>query len=139
MCLIGFTTEKILTNHQKHCNGVNGTPRIEMPAKGKNTLKFQNFHKQMKAPFVIYADFEALIEKIPEAQRERTACTEKTNKHQACGFAVTCVSSDGQSSQVAKYRQAVMETKTQWRSFSTEFLVWKRNNTKAWKTQRHSK
>ena len=54
-----------------------------MPEKEKNTLKFRNFHKQMKAPFIIYADFEALIKNIPERERERTSCTEKTDKLEA--------------------------------------------------------
>ena len=103
MCLIGFTTEEILADHQKYCNGVNETPtRIEMPEKSKNTLKYQNYNRQMKVPYVIYADFEALIENIPEDQREKTACTEKINKHTACRFAVTYVRSDGQSHPVGK-------------------------------------
>ena len=56
MCLTGFTRADILENHKKYCNGVNGRPtRIEMPEEGKNKLKFQNYHKQMKVPFIIYA------------------------------------------------------------------------------------
>ena len=35
-----------------------------MPEEGKNKLAFQNHHKQLPAPFIIYADFEALIIKI---------------------------------------------------------------------------
>ncbi|CAH3157341.1 unnamed protein product [Porites lobata] len=61
----------------------------------------------MKAPFIIYADFEALIKKIPERERERTmaSCTEKTDKHEACGFTFTVVRCDGKSWPVVKYRQ----------------------------------
>ena len=33
-----------------------------MPDKGNNIVTFQNFHKQMPVPFVIYADFEAITE-----------------------------------------------------------------------------
>ena len=52
------------------CNGVNGRPtRIKMPEEGKNTLSFQNHHKQIKMPYVIYADFEALVKKIPGCER----------------------------------------------------------------------
>ena len=36
---------------------------IRIPEKGKNTLKFQNYHKQMPGPFEIYVDFEAITEK----------------------------------------------------------------------------
>ena len=32
-----------------------------MPKKGENTLKFDNFQKQLPVPFVIYADFEKNI------------------------------------------------------------------------------
>ena len=77
-----------------------------MPEEGKNILKFENFKKQMKAPFFIYADFEAVITKIPEDKREKTRCTEKTNVHEACGFAFTVVRSDGKVVRpVYTYRQ----------------------------------
>ena len=44
-----------------------------MPEKGNNTLRFNNFHKQLPIPFVIYADFEAITEKIP-------TCTPENNQ-----------------------------------------------------------
>ena len=37
---------------------------INMPKKGENILKYTNHHKQQPTPFVIYADFEAITEKI---------------------------------------------------------------------------
>ena len=70
MCLSHFTKANLLEDHKKYCNGVNGRPtRIKMPEEGKNTLSFQNHHKQMKMPYVIYADFEALVRKIPGCER----------------------------------------------------------------------
>ncbi|KAL9955127.1 hypothetical protein ACROYT_G036413 [Oculina patagonica] len=99
MCLTGFTRADLLEKHEKYCNGINGKPtRIEMPEKGKNTISFQNHHKQMKVPYVIYADFEALVRKIsgcelgPESKQK--SYTEKTEQHEACGFAYTVVRSD---------------------------------------------
>ena len=54
MCLTRFTRAHLLEDHKKYCNGMDGRPtRIEMPEEGKNTLSFQNHHKQMKAPYVI--------------------------------------------------------------------------------------
>lgn len=92
MCMIGFIIANVLARHAVHCNGVNGRPtKIEMPEKGNNILKFQNHKNNLKAPFAVYADSEALIENIPEGARERTVCTEKTEKHVACGFAFTVV------------------------------------------------
>jgi len=76
---------------------VNGTPtRIEMPEEGKNTFSFQNHNKKMKVPFVIYADFEALVRKIPVCEREQTSTTEKTEWHEAYGYAYRVVRSDGE-------------------------------------------
>ena len=101
MCLTGFSREDLLVSHKKYCNGVNGTPtRIEMPEEGKNTLSFQNHQKKMKVPYVIYADFEALVRKIQgceqRPEREQTSYTEKTEWHEACGYADRVVRSDGE-------------------------------------------
>ena len=72
LCLTGFTRADLLEKHKKYCNGVNGRPTsIEMPEEGKNTVAFQNHHKKMKAPYVIYADFEALIRKIHRCEERR--------------------------------------------------------------------
>ena len=35
-----------------------------MPEKSKHLLKFDNYNKQLPIPFVIYADFEAITEKV---------------------------------------------------------------------------
>ncbi|XP_078384137.1 uncharacterized protein LOC144666608 [Oculina patagonica] len=109
LCLTGFTRADLLENHEKYCNGMNGRPtRIEMPEEGKNTLSFQNHHKQMRAPYVIYADFEALVRKIsgceigPESKQK--SYTEKTEQHEACGFAYTVVRSDGRNKRPVVYR-----------------------------------
>lgn len=65
-------------------------------------MRFANFHKQTKVPFIIVAHFEALIKDIPENRRERTRCTEKTDKHEACGFDYTVVRSDDESEPIVK-------------------------------------
>ncbi|KAL9987983.1 hypothetical protein ACROYT_G002373 [Oculina patagonica] len=124
MCLTGFSTADLLENHEKYCNGVNGRPtRIEMPKNGENTLSFQNYHKQMKVPYVIYADFEALVRKMQRCEREtlkdrqkrkdigeeledlkQKSYTEKTEQHEACGFSYTVVRSDGINKPPVTYR-----------------------------------
>lgn len=63
-CLQCFTSKDILSKHTTNCMVINDEQAIRMPKKGDNTLRFQNFHKQMPVPFVIYADFEAINEKI---------------------------------------------------------------------------
>ena len=42
---------------------INGEQAVKLPEKGSNILRYENFHKQQPAPFVIYADFEAITEK----------------------------------------------------------------------------
>ena len=70
-CLTRFTRAHTLVEHEKYCNGVNGRPtKIDMPEEGENILAFQNHQKQMKAPYVIYADFEALVKKIQGCERD---------------------------------------------------------------------
>jgi len=90
---------------------VNGRPtRIEMPEEGKNTLYFQNHKKQMKMPFMVYADFEALVRKIPGCkhgpERESKKATQKTERHEACGYSYMVVRSDGEVSGSKVYRGA---------------------------------
>jgi len=109
MCLTGFSRADLLVSHKKYCNGVNGTPtRIEMPEEGKNTLSFQNHQKKMKVSYVIYADFEALVRKIQgceqRPEREQTSYTEKTEWHEACGYAYRVVRSDGEVTGSKVYR-----------------------------------
>ena len=109
MCLTRFTRADLLENHKKYHNGVNGRPtRIEMPEEGKNTLSFQNHHKQIKMPYVIYADFEALVKKIPGCERvpesKQKSYTDKTEWHEACGYSYMVARSDGEVSGSKVYR-----------------------------------
>ena len=64
----------------------------------------ENYQNQQKAPYVIYADFESIIENLPDDPTNRTAKMAKISKHVACGFAYMVVRSDGKSWS-KKYRQ----------------------------------
>ena len=64
-CLQKFTTQEKLDMHKIDC--INHTAvRIECTEKEK--LEFTNHQKQIKNPFVIYADFESTLEKIDTCQ-----------------------------------------------------------------------
>ena len=63
-CLQCFPSERVLANHVNNCLTINGAQAINMPKQGENILKFNNFHKQLPVPFVIYADFEAITKKV---------------------------------------------------------------------------
>ena len=60
-CLQCFSSERILVKHATNCLTINGSQAINMPKQGDNILKFNNFHKQLPVPFVIFADFEAIM------------------------------------------------------------------------------
>ena len=56
--------ERVLVKHANNCLTINGKQAINMPKKGENIQKFNNFHKQLPVPFVLYADFEAITKKV---------------------------------------------------------------------------
>ena len=86
-CLQCFSSERVLINHKDNCIQINGAQAVKMPDKNNNILKFNNFHKQQPVPFVIYADFEAIIEKISGCQpKDNDSYTEAYQKHTDCGY-----------------------------------------------------
>ena len=59
-CLHGYSREDLLEAHKPNCKGIGQTAvRVDMPKEGENKLTFQNHHKQLPAPYIIYADFES--------------------------------------------------------------------------------
>ena len=106
-CLQCFSSERVLTDHKENCIQVNGTQAIKMPTKDDNILKFNNFHKQLPVPFVIYADFEAITEKIHGCKPgNEQSYTEAYQKHTDCGYGykVVCCYDDKYSKPEQIYR-----------------------------------
>ena len=70
-CSHGFQSEELLKQHEEQgCLAVEGQ-KIEMPKAGE-TIEFKNHFKKLKAPFVIYADFECLTVPIDvKANRQK--------------------------------------------------------------------
>ena len=57
-CLNPFWSHKSLNKHQEYCDNYEAV-KIEMPEKkGSTMLKFKNYHRREKVPFIVYADFE---------------------------------------------------------------------------------
>ena len=106
-CLQCFSSERVLNDHKNNCIQVNGTQAVKMPDKDNNILKFINFHKQQPVPFVIYADFEAIIEKISGCKPNNDkSYTEAYQKHTDCGYGykVVCCYDDKYTKPVQIYR-----------------------------------
>ena len=106
-CLQCFSSDRVLSNHKENCIQVNGTQAIKMPNKDNNILKFNNFHKQQPVPFVIYADFEAITEKVQGCQQEgNKSYTEAYQIHTDCGYGykVVCCYDDKYTKPIQLYR-----------------------------------
>ena len=105
-CLQCFSREDVLTEHKNNCISINGKQAINMPEKG-DKVYFKNRHKQLPIPFVIYADFEALTEKIQGCQpNNEKSYTEAYQKHTDCGYGykVVCCYDDKYSKPVQIHR-----------------------------------
>ena len=113
-CLQCFSSERILANHVNNCLTINGAQAINMPKQGENVLKFNNFHKQLPVPFVIYADFEAITKKVQgckqseemENEKNKRSYTEAYQTHEDCGFGykLVCCYDDKYSKDICIYR-----------------------------------
>ena len=72
---------------------------------GENKMAFQNFYKQMKAPYAVYADFECIVKKIHTCEPDnKKSFTVKTEKQEPCRFSYVVVRSDGQTQGPYTYR-----------------------------------
>ena len=94
-CLQSFTLELSRDAHQVYCED-NETVTVEMPNKG-STVEFYDGQNQFKVPFMMYADFEAILEPIqgPSQGTERPASgdqeesyTKQVNQHISSGYCV---------------------------------------------------
>ena len=113
-CLQCFSSERVLVKHVNNCLTINGAQAINMPKQGEDILKFNNFHKQLPVPFVIYADFEAVTKKVQgskqseemEKDKDRRSYTEAYQTHEDCGYGykVVCCYDDKYSSDICIYR-----------------------------------
>lgn len=92
-CLTSKLSEESLKKHMELCI-INESQKVVLPDKDKNIIKFTNVEKQEKVPFIIYADFECILEKIEKAEHEdKKSSTFKTEKHVVCGFSYKVVCS----------------------------------------------
>jgi len=90
---------------------INGEQATKMPGKGEK-IKFINHNRQLpftsyQVPFVIYADFEAITEKVDSCKpNDSESYTEAYQKHTDCGFGykVVCCYDDKYSKPAQIYR-----------------------------------
>ena len=84
-CLNSFWTHKSSNKHLEYC-GNHEAVKINMPEKG-TMLKFKNYHRGEKVPFVIYADFESCIKSIHTCDlNPENSYSKQYQKHEPISF-----------------------------------------------------
>ena len=93
-CLHGCHTEQLLKNHIEKCSN-HEAQRTTLPKPRENILTFRNTEAQLPLPFVIYFDFESILEKVQHCEPEGThSWTQDSERHVPCSFCIYTVSSD---------------------------------------------
>ena len=104
-CLHPFSTINKLKKHKNICKN-HGYCCTEMPKECNNILKYNHGEKPMKRSFIMYANFESLLEKINTCQNNpEESSTTKINKHTASGYSLfTHCSFDATKNKLHYYR-----------------------------------
>ena len=83
-CLHGFVKEDNLLKHKPICKN-HGLQHTALPDEENKWMKFTNIKKMLKVPYVIYADFECILQ--PSTKKNTVS------QHKACGYSYLVVSS----------------------------------------------
>ena len=90
-CLHCCSSARVLEMHREDCLAINGTQAIRMPEAGSK-IYFKNHQKMLPVLFAIYADFEAITEKIDNClPPDGKSYTSTYQSHKACGYAYKLV------------------------------------------------
>ncbi|EDO48021.1 predicted protein [Nematostella vectensis] len=89
-CLNPFWCKKALEKHSEYCDNHEAV-RIEMPKIDKDGnlphIKFKNYNRKMRVPFVVYADFESFTENIDTCSPDESkSFTKQYQEHKPSGF-----------------------------------------------------
>lgn len=91
-CLHGFIRQDLLEAHEPHCKH-HGPQKIKLPNEDQATLTYKDVSKQLKVPFIIYADFESILVRCETPPLDADVSgTQKIQNHQPSGFCYTIVS-----------------------------------------------
>jgi len=94
LCLHACSSQIILDKHLETCR-LHGAQRIKMPNEENKILHFKKIEAQERLPFVIYADFESILEQKETVEGDTMrSWTENYLTHIPCSFAIHTVSTD---------------------------------------------
>ena len=102
-CLNPFNDQKALDKHEEYCSNHEAV-KIIMPEKG-TMLRFKNYHRGERVPFVIYANFESCIKSIDTCDpNPENSYTKQYQKHEPISFYYYIKSFDSEVSLPIKER-----------------------------------
>ncbi|GFW62179.1 uncharacterized protein TNCV_1686101 [Trichonephila clavipes] len=102
-CLVFFHSEKDHQAHEMDCKK-NQAVKIVMPQQ-TSCIKFKNYHKLLRTPFVMYADFECLTTKIDTCQPDdNSSYIQKYQRHEHVSFSLYMKSKYGDYEPPITYR-----------------------------------
>ena len=91
----GFDQELSRDRHRVYCQD-NETVRVEMPRKGSK-IEFCDGQNQFKVPFIMYADFESILEPIESPNPDpNQPYSQNINQHVSTGWCVYSKSAYGE-------------------------------------------
>ena len=86
-CFHSYSTENRLKRHERVCKD-HDYCHVEIPNEDNRILKYNHGEKSLKVPFIVYADFECLLQKIRSYQNNlEKSYTERKAKHIPSGYA----------------------------------------------------
>jgi len=91
-CLHYFLSLTTLNRHQEYCAGL-GLQRTIFPV--TKFSKRATTKRMIPVPYVIYCDFEAILNPVDPEHRRRSSKMENFQEHIACGWSFVVVDSDG--------------------------------------------
>ena len=84
-CFNPFGSQEVLFKHLEYCTEYNEV-KINMPEKG-TILKFKNYDRKERVPFIVYADFESFIKPIQSCDPDdKESYTKQYQKHEPSSF-----------------------------------------------------
>ncbi|XP_055384219.1 uncharacterized protein LOC129613909 [Condylostylus longicornis] len=82
-CLLCFYNEQDLLLHKPECNRV----ITSLPSNERQIIKFEKYERQLDIPFVVYADFECVLQNISSCSPNPTiSSTEDIQIHVPCSY-----------------------------------------------------
>ena len=87
-CFHSYRTKNKLDAHKKICEN-HDYCHIEIPTKDNNIIKYNQGEKSIKLPFIVYADWERLLEKMSTCYNtQEESSTTKINKHTPSAYSI---------------------------------------------------